>query len=121
MRNMLMAIVGALIVCGCGSSLQAETQTLTGEVISVWCYVQNKQNVGRAGSLCALADVKWEGNPPGILTADGKVYQLAGPIVADNNAKVVPQLGHTVSVTGTVVEKNGIRVLSTSELKPVSQ
>ena len=34
--------------------------------------------------------VKWEGQPVGLLTADGKLYQLAGPIVADNNAKLAP-------------------------------
>src|SRR5579872_7586522 len=75
-------------------------QRMTGELISVWCYVQNTRNVGPAGYTCALADLKWEGNPPGILTSNGKVYQLAGPALGTNNDAVVRFIGKQVVATG---------------------
>lgn len=85
----------------------ASTETVTGEVISLSCYFQNPANIGSAGHVCALATVKYEGNPVGLLTADGKVYQMAGGLVANNNAKMVPFLGHTVTITGDVSEARG--------------
>ncbi len=107
MRNrMLMFIAGACCVVAAASS-QAATETVTGQVISLSCYYQNHANVGQAGMLCAWATVRYEGNPVGILTSDGKVYQLAGAIVANNNAKLAPLLGKTVSITGDVTEGRG--------------
>jgi hypothetical protein len=59
-----------------------------------------------------MACVKWEGNPVGVVTADGKVYQLTGDITANNNTKVAPLLAKTVTVTGDVSEKDGMTMLS---------
>jgi len=101
------------------SPVVAKTETLTGEVISLSCYFQNKANVGQAGMICAIATVKWEGNPAGLLTADGKVYQFTGNLVARNNAKIVPLLGHTVTVTGDVHEKNGMLMIAADGAKIV--
>jgi Protein of unknown function (DUF5818) len=88
-------------------------------VISLSCYFQNKKNVGAAGMICTIATIKYEGNPPGLLTADGKVYQLTGGLVARNNARVVPLLGHTVTITGDVSEKNGTTMLAADDAKLV--
>jgi hypothetical protein len=90
-------------------------QTLTGQVISLSCYFQDKTKIGEAGLLCALATVKYEGNPAGLLTSDGKVYQIAGGLVADNNAKVVPLLGHTVRINGDVSEARGHMMMITAD------
>jgi hypothetical protein len=96
----------------------AKNETVTGQVISLSCYYQNHANVGQAGMVCAWATVKYEGNPVGLLTADGKVYQLAGDLVANNNAKMVPFLGRTVTITGDVTEARGhILMLTASEVK----
>src|SRR5476651_2413139 len=105
MRKVIAVLVLALCLAALAQRAFATTETITGEVISLSCYFQNKKNVGQAGMICAIATVKWEGNPAGLLTADGKVYQLAGTLVGRNNARVVPLLGHTVTVTGDVYEK----------------
>ena len=68
------------------------------------------------GRVCAIACVKWEGNPVGIVTADGKVYQFTGGLTANNNAKIVPHLAHTVTVTGDVTEKDGMAMLSANDV-----
>jgi hypothetical protein len=103
----------------CVAPAFAATETVTGEVVSLSCYFQNKKNVGKAGLLCAEATVKYEGNPVGLVTADGKVYQLAGALVADNNARVVPLLSHIVTVTGEVSRKAGVMVISADEVRNV--
>jgi len=100
-----------------GAGAVAAPETVTGELISVWCYIQDRGNVGEAGYLCALADLKWEANPPGILTPAGKVYQLAGPVLGQNNANVLPHIGKTVTATGEVYDKDGVRILTASDLK----
>src|SRR5207244_7399734 len=112
-RNMEMRKHVALLLAGLcfvtwAAPLFAATETVTGEVVSLSCYFQNKKNVGKAGLLCAQATVKYEANPVGLVTADGKVYQFAGGLVANNNAKVVPLLSHTVTVTGEISKKAGI-------------
>jgi hypothetical protein len=119
MRKHLALLFAGLCLLTCVSPLFAATETVTGEVVSLSCYFQNKKNVGKAGLLCAQATVKYEANPVGLVTRDGKVYQLAGGLVANNNAKVVPLLSHTVTVTGEVSKKAGIMVISADEAKDV--
>ena len=117
----LLIVAVALSVAAWAAPAFAKTETVTGEVISLSCYFQNKKNVGQAGMICAIATVKWEGNPAGLLTADGKVYQLAGGLVANNNARIVPHLGHTVTVTGDVYEKNGMMMIAADDAKIIGK
>jgi hypothetical protein len=97
----------------------AKTETVTGEVISLSCYFQNKANIGQAGMLCAIATVKWEGNPAGILTRDGKVYQITGELAAHNNARLVPLIGRLVTITGEVYEKRGSPMIAAADAQVV--
>jgi hypothetical protein len=100
------------------NAAMANSETVTGEVISLSCYFQNPANIGNAGRVCALATVKYEGNPVGLLAAGGKVYQLAGGLVANNNAKMVPFLGQAVTITGDVSEARGhVLVLTADDAK----
>lgn len=119
MRRCVAVLIVGLCVGAWAAPAFAKTETVTGEVISLSCYFQNKANVGQAGMICAIATVKWESNPAGLLTEGGKVYQLAGSLVARNNAKVVPLLGHTVTVTGDVYEKDGMTMIAADEAKMV--
>jgi hypothetical protein len=93
----------------------AMSQTVTGQVVDLVCYAKSKANTGldhEDGRACAMACVKWEGNPVGIVAADGKVYQFAGDLVANNNTKAAPLLAHTVTITGDVTEKDGMMMLA---------
>lgn len=116
-------LVGSFIILLCISAWiapsWADPQTITGDVVSLSCYYQNKKNIGKAGMLCANATVKYEGNPVGFVTADGKVYQFAGGLVANNNAKSIPLLGHTVTITGNVYEEAGMTMISADDAKIV--
>ena len=75
----------------------------------------------RDGRECAWACIKWEGQPVGLLTSDGKVYQLTGALVAGNNDKVAPHLTHTVTVTGDVTERDGMMMLASNAITMVKK
>jgi hypothetical protein len=120
MRKYLAALIGvAACVAGAMMPLRAATETITGEVISMSCYFSDKTKIGRAGYVCALATVKWEGNPAGLLTSDGKVYQIAGGLAANNNEKLWPILSHTVTITGEVSQKGGMPTITANDAKVV--
>jgi hypothetical protein len=112
-------ILGILAILACAGIAMTKafgtTETVTGEVISLSCYFQNHANIGQAGLLCAQATVRYEGNPVGLLASNGKVYQLAGGLVAGDNARMVPFLGHTVSITGDVLETRGHMLMLTAD------
>ena len=101
-----------------------KTETVTGQVVDLYCYSRDNKATGmdhRDGRECVLACVKWEGQPVGLVTTDGKVYQLAGDLVAHNNAKVAPHLTHTVTVTGDVVDHDGMQTIVASDLTMVKK
>ncbi len=121
MRKHVAALVSAACVSGAVTPLLAATETITGEVISLSCYMNDKTKIGRKGYTCALATVKWEGNPAGVLTADGKVYQIAGGLTANNNEKLWSILGHTVMIAGETSQTPGMMpTITAAEAKDIS-
>jgi hypothetical protein len=120
MQKLLTAIMGGLCVVVWTAPVSAATVTVTGQVVDLLCYnVETKANAGMdhpMGRECAWACAKWWGQPVGLLTADGKLYQLEGGLVAGNNAKIAPHVTHTVTITGEVSEKNGITMLAANDL-----
>jgi hypothetical protein len=119
MRRFVAVLLVGLGVIAWAKPAFAKIETVTGEVISISCYLENKTNIGQKGWVCANATVKWEGQPVGLLTRDGKLYQLEGDLVANNNAKIVPYLTQTVTITGDVTEKNGMTMLAGTDVKTV--
>ena len=121
---MLKAVVEFMAGFSAAEAAPGTTQTITGRVVAISYYGQNKSRPG--GGLnqtlaAARASVKWEGMPAGIVTADGKAYQVAGGLAANNNAKIVEFLGQTVTVTGVVSEMHGMMVISADSAKVVGK
>jgi hypothetical protein len=127
---LLVAVMAAIATTACDRVTAARTlaqattgaRTVTGQVVCLVCYSRNKANAGAdhdSGRMCAHACIKWEGNPAGVVAADGKVYQLAGGVTANNNARILPHIAHTVSVTGEVYEKDGMTMIRADELNTV--
>jgi hypothetical protein len=120
----LVVILSAATACvgGARANAQAaaETRTVTGQVVCLVCYARNKANIGAdhdSGRMCAQACVKWEGNPAGIIDANGKVYQLTGAVAANNNARVLPHVARRASVTGEVYEKDGMTMIRADDMR----
>jgi hypothetical protein len=104
----------------------AKSETVTGRVVDLTCLnLDTKANAGKdhvpQGRECAWACIKWWGQPVGILTADGRIYQLAGGLVANNNEKIAEYVAQTVRVTGDVAERDGILMLTADGLTVVQK
>jgi hypothetical protein len=125
MSKLLAVFLAAVCIAGCSrTSAQGKTETVTGKVVDLVCYARNKANTEMdhdAGRVCARACIKWEGNPAGIVTADGKAYQLTGAVLGKNNLKISEHIAHMVTITGNVYEKDGMTMLSADTLTMVSK
>jgi hypothetical protein len=105
----------------------AATETITGKLIDKSCYDHDKTATGNDHKMggkdvaaCAAACAK-KGQPVALLTDDGTVYTIKGDLAADNNAKLVAHMGHTVSITGDVATTGGAMTIAASDLKMVSR
>src|SRR5215468_9419324 len=123
MRHFL-ALLAAVTVLVCLSApASAKTMTVKGQVVDEGCSLREMGQKGgdhKAAEMdqCAI-DCAKRGEPVALLTADGKVFRIAGGLAANNNAKLIAHMGHTVEITGDVTEKDGKVLIAANELKMV--
>ena len=127
MRQVFTGAIVAAFVVALGAPAFAATQTITGQLIDQTCYKLDKSNTGVDHKMpkgdtkdCAIGCVKG-GKPVALLTSDGKIYTVTGDLAADNNAKLVPHLSHTVALTGDVTDKGGQMMIAAANLKMISK
>jgi hypothetical protein len=127
MRKMFAGLTVAAFIVALGAPLFAATETIKGQIVDESCYKMDQSNTGADHKMpkgdtkdCALGCAK-AGRPMAVLTADGKVYELAGGLAADKNAKIIPHVAHTVEVTGNVTEKDGKMMIAADSLKMISK
>jgi hypothetical protein len=128
MRKLFAGVCAAAFVIALGTPAFAKTETVKGQIVDQACYKMDKSNTGVDHKMpkgdtkdCAIGCAK-AGRPMAILTADGKVYELAGGLAAEKNAKIVPHVGHTVEVTGDVMDHGDGKMMITADaLKMISK
>jgi len=127
MRKILAGLTVAGFVVAMSAPLLAATETVKGQIVDEGCYKMDKSNTGVDHKMpkgdtkdCAIACAK-AGRPMAILTSDGKVYEIAGGLAADKNAKIVPHVGHTVEVTGDVMDHGDKMMIMADSLKMISK
>ena len=126
MRRFVPAILALLLVLVLSAELFAAPQTISGRLVDVTCYKQNKANTGVDHKMpedtpgCAVTCAKM-GLPVALLAADGKVYTVTGDLAANNNAKLVPHMSHQVELTGEVTGKGDALTIAASNLKMISK
>ena len=120
MRKLFAAVTAAAFVVALGAPAFAKEATIKGEVVDQTCYMKDQAKTGEAHKDCAATCAK-KGAPMAILTEDGKLYQITGGLAADNNAKLVAHVSHTVEVTGDVSEKDGKMMIAADSLKMVKK
>jgi hypothetical protein len=127
MRKMFASLSVAAFVVAMGAPAFAKTETVKGQIVDEGCYKMDKSNTGVDHKMpkgdtkdCAIACAK-AGRPMAILTSDGKVYELAGGLAEDKNAKIVPHVGHTVEVTGDVMDHGDKMMITADSLKMISK
>jgi hypothetical protein len=104
MRKLAASLSVAAFVLALGAPAIAKTTTVKGQLIDQECYLMEKKV--DSDKACAVSCAK-EGKPVALLTSDGKVYEIAGGLAANKNAKLVDHMLHTVEITGDVLEKGG--------------
>jgi hypothetical protein len=127
MHKMFAGIILAAFVMALGTPAFAKTETVKGQIVDETCYNLDKSNTGVDHKMpkgdtkdCAIGCAK-AGRPMAILTADGKVYEIAGGLAADKNAKIVPHVGHTVEVTGDVMDHGDKMMITADALTMISK
>jgi hypothetical protein len=127
MRKLFAGLAAIAFTVVMMAPLGAATETVTGKIIDQTCYTKDmKNNAGADHKMpadmagCAVACAK-KGMPLALLTTDGKVYTIAGDLAANMNAKLVPHVTHTVSITGDVTTAAGKNTITAAELKMVSR
>ena len=116
MRKLFAGCTAAAFVIALSAPAFAKSETVKGEIVDQTCYMKDKKNVGASHKECAETCAK-KGAPMALLTSDGKVYQITGGLAADNNAKLVAHVTHTVEITGDVTEKDGKMMIAADSLK----
>ena len=123
MRKVLAVVLGAAFVLTLAAPVLAKTETVKGRVVDQGCYMKNMTaNAGPDHKMpadvkgCAAACAKL-GMPMALLTTAGKLYTLTGGLAADNNAKILAHVGHTVEVTGDVTDKDGKMMIAAADVK----
>jgi hypothetical protein len=119
MRHVAAVLIGVLLFVALAAPSFAAPQSVTGKVIDLACFALDRSNTGIThkgkGYDCAQNCAR-EGFAVGLLTTDGKIYQITGDLAANKNAKLVPHMSHTVTITGDVTEKDGQTMISASDL-----
>lgn len=99
-----------------GEQKKAAPQTITGEVVDTGCYLGRSARGAKHVS-CATKCIA-QGMPMGLLTNDGMLYLLT---MNHDNADPYNQLkemaGETVSVTGAVMTRSGMKGIDVSEVR----
>jgi hypothetical protein len=127
MKKAAAGLVAAVFVIALSAPAFAKTETIKGQIVDQSCYMKDKaDNKGKDHKMpadtadCAVACAK-KGAPMALLTADGKVYQIAGGLAANKNEKLVPHVAHTVEITGDVMDMKGSMMITADTLKMVSR
>ena len=114
------------IVLAAGTFAMAAPTTVTGVLVDKACYTKDKANTTNEhkgmGTTCAQ-DCAKKGQPVALVTSTGEVYTVTGEVAADNNAKLVPHMAHTMALTGEVTDVKGVKSISVAAagLKMVSK
>jgi hypothetical protein len=127
MRRILAGLAAAAFVVALGAPAFAATETIKGQIVDQACYKMDKANTGVDHKMpkgdtkdCAIGCAK-AGRPLAVLTSDGKVYEIAGGLAADKNAKLIPHVAHTVEITGDVMNHDGKMMITADSLKMISK
>src|SRR5438552_2207642 len=115
----------AIVLCSGVFAIAAPT-SVTGVLVDRACYTRDKANTKMAhagmSETCA-ADCAKKGQPVALVTSAGDVYTVTGEVAADNNAKLVPHMAHTMTLTGEVTDVKGVKSIAvkTADMKMVSK
>ena len=114
-HTLLSALALLFFMCFSAQDVQAQdkAKSWTGEIVDLNCYL-TKGAKGPDHASCAKSCIKG-GQPMGLLTDDGTLVLLA-PVgkAKDVYEGLKEKAGEKVSVTGTLAERDGMKMLAVS-------
>lgn len=117
MTVVLAALASLVVLANADQAAKHKTTTLTGEVVDTGCYLGHEAR-GAKHVACATKCIN-NGMPMGILTAQGALYLVT---LNHDNPDPYNQLkgmaGKTVTVTGVVIERGGMKGVDVTGVKP---
>ncbi len=97
----------------------ATTVTLKGEVVDMHCFVTRHGGEGRGASHAGCANACLARNvTAGFVASDGKVYLLFEEKPFPVKDKIAGLAGQAVTLTGAVVERDGVRGILLKSISP---
>jgi hypothetical protein len=118
MSKVLLMMAAVMLGMSVSAASAAE---VTGVLVDKGCY--EKEKVIEKDAACAQACVK-DGGAVALVTEKGDVYDVMamGSLAGEKNAKLVPHMTHTVTLTGDVVEsKDKTKMIHATALKMISK
>ncbi|HWB99242.1 MAG TPA: hypothetical protein VG672_21180 [Bryobacteraceae bacterium] len=94
-----------------------KTASFTGTVVDTGCYVSHN-STGASHLACAQACAK-KGVPLAIVDEKGTLYLPIAVEHQDQNAKLMPFIEKKVKITGTVLEKGGLKGIAIKTVEAV--
>ena len=99
-----------------GTAAKAKQATLTGEIVDTGCYLGQGER-GAKHQQCAQLCIR-KGMPMGLLTAAGDLYLVVPPHAkTDAYKKLQDWAGLDVEITGTVMERNGMKSIEVASAR----
>lgn len=93
--------------------------TLSGEIVDLNCYMARPASAtGTEHAKCAN-DCLAKGLPAGFLTPDGTLYVIVGSNQAPANPKVKDFVGKQSTVTGRIMQHNGVKAIDLASISEV--
>jgi len=121
MRTGLAMLVTMLIGVASATPAGAATETVTGQVVDLACYMLDKGNTGHPSRprLCVCAGLRQGrlSGRPGDGRGQGvsRIWRIGG----QEEREARPAHGHVVTVTGEVTQKDNTTVISSDDLRMV--
>ena len=102
-----------------GQAPDAPTVTMKGEVVDMHCFVTRHGGEGRGASHAGCANACLARNvTAGFVASDGKVYLLFDEKPFPVKEKIAGLAGQAVTLTGAVVERDGVRGILLKSINP---
>ena len=102
-----------------GQAADAPTVTMKGEVVDMHCFVTRHGGEGRGASHAGCANACLARNvTAGFVASDGKVYLLFDEKPFPVKEKIAGLAGQAVTLTGAVVERDGVRGILLKSINP---
>lgn len=103
-----------ILVLAADEKPMAQTQTITGEVVDLMCYLDHGAK-GEKHKGCAEKCIK-SGGPVGLLTADDQLYLVIGQHQPMND-ELAAKAAQQVTLKGKVVERNGMKMIENAQIE----